>query len=66
MAISELTIPCPIDGLAVFAVDLDWKRNEAEDRDSHMHIDVASTAAQCSNGHLWRLSGEILVERRGG
>ena len=62
MPITTLTITCPIDGLAVFVISLDWKRNDAEDQAIHMHIPVVATA-QCLTGHQWRINGDLVMER---
>lgn len=68
MADCVLTMLCPIDGLGVTIINANLKRNDQEDRDSHLHLEV-STQVTCLNvltPHTWRVAGGLLLERLGG
>ena len=57
-----ISVTCPADGLSLTMVDADARKNEQDDRDNHLHIPVLQDV-QCLNGHRWRLSGDLLLER---
>lgn len=62
---TAITSACPIDGLPLTAVNVDFLKNEQDDRDNHLHISVIQSI-QCVNGHRWKLGGDLILERIGG
>lgn len=53
---------CPTCGLALLTVDLNWKSNQAADRENHLHLEVNSGVKTCLNGHSWRMDGDMIVK----
>ncbi len=62
---AQFTFTCPIDGLALKTTQptlVGDLTRDAMHQGGHLHVEVDSKAT-CSNGHTWRLWGDILLER---
>lgn len=59
---ATFTVTCPIDGLACFSIDMNWKRNTQRDQESHVHIPLEAKA-ECANGHAWEISDVLTLTR---